>query len=84
MPRARIAGKSFPSPSPAVKARPPMTSYESDLLRLPDERGYIHQMTDPPPGLDALQAKQIGPSVTSGSDANRAQLAHRLVHGAGS
>jgi hypothetical protein len=30
-----------------------MTSYESDLLRVLDERGYIHQMTDAT-GLDAL------------------------------
>jgi len=32
-----------------------MTEYKSDLLRLLDERGYIHQLTDPA-GLDALAA----------------------------
>ena len=37
-----------------------MTSYRSDLLRLLDERGYIHQLTDAE-GLDALAARQIVP-----------------------
>lgn len=32
-----------------------MTSYSSDLLRLLDARGYIHQLTDAE-GLDALAA----------------------------
>jgi tyrosyl-tRNA synthetase len=36
------------------------TSYQSDLLRLLDERGYIHQLTDAE-GLDALAARQIVP-----------------------
>ena len=36
------------------------TSYSSDLLRLLDTRGYIHQLTDAE-GLDALAAKQIVP-----------------------
>lgn len=35
-----------------------MTTYKSDLLRLLDERGYIHQVTDPA-GLDALAQKEI-------------------------
>lgn len=35
-----------------------MTHYKSDLLRLLDERGYIHQVTDPE-GLDALAAKEV-------------------------
>ena len=35
-----------------------MTSYKSDLLKLLDERGYIHQVTDPE-ALDALADKQI-------------------------
>ncbi len=35
-----------------------MTSYQSDLLKLLDERGYIHQLTDAE-GLDALAAKEI-------------------------
>lgn len=35
-------------------------TYRSDLLRLLDSRGYIHQLTDAE-GLDALAAKQIVP-----------------------
>ncbi|RHW17280.1 tyrosine--tRNA ligase [Sphingomonas gilva] len=35
-------------------------SYQSNLLRLLDERGYIHQLTDAA-ALDALAAKQIVP-----------------------
>jgi tyrosyl-tRNA synthetase len=34
-----------------------MTEYRSDLLRLLDSRGYIHQLTDPA-GLDALAARE--------------------------
>ncbi|EQB30068.1 tyrosine--tRNA ligase [Sphingobium ummariense] len=37
-----------------------MSQYQSDLLRLLDERGYIHQLTDAE-GLDALAAKQVVP-----------------------
>jgi tyrosyl-tRNA synthetase len=37
-----------------------MTSYTSDLLRLLDERGYIHQVTDAA-ALDALARKQVVP-----------------------
>ena len=37
-----------------------MSSYQSDLLRVLEERGYIHQVTDAE-GLDALAAKQIVP-----------------------
>jgi tyrosyl-tRNA synthetase len=37
-----------------------MTNYKSDLLRLLDERGYIHQLTDAV-GLDALALKQVVP-----------------------
>jgi tyrosyl-tRNA synthetase len=36
------------------------TSYKSDLLRLLDARGYIHQVTDAE-GLDALAMRQIVP-----------------------
>jgi tyrosyl-tRNA synthetase len=36
------------------------TSYQSTLLRLLDERGYIHQLTDAE-GLDALAQRQIVP-----------------------
>lgn len=37
-----------------------MSQYQSDLLRLLDERGYIHQMTDAS-GLDALARSQVIP-----------------------
>jgi tyrosyl-tRNA synthetase len=37
-----------------------MTAYQSDLLRLLEARGYIHQLTDAA-GLDALAAKEIVP-----------------------
>ncbi|PWG03699.1 tyrosine--tRNA ligase [Sphingosinicella humi] len=37
-----------------------MSQYKSDLLRLLDERGYIHQLTDAE-GLDALATKEIVP-----------------------
>lgn len=37
-----------------------MSTYQSDLLRLLDERGYIHQITDAE-GLDKLAASQIIP-----------------------
>jgi tyrosyl-tRNA synthetase len=49
-----------------------MSTYESDLLRLLDERGYIHQMTDAA-GLDALAAKQILPGYI-GFDATAPSL----------
>src|SRR4051812_33097812 len=35
-----------------------MTSYNSSLLKLLDERGYIHQVTDPQ-ALDSLASKEI-------------------------
>src|SRR3982750_2608580 len=37
-----------------------MSSYNSSLLKLLDERGYIHQVTDAA-GLDALAQKQVVP-----------------------
>jgi tyrosyl-tRNA synthetase len=49
-----------------------MTSYKSDLLRVLDERGYIHQMTDAD-GLDALAAKQVIPGYI-GFDATAPSL----------
>jgi len=49
-----------------------MSTYESDLLRLLDERGYIHQMTDAA-GLDALAAKQVVPGYI-GFDATAPSL----------
>jgi tyrosyl-tRNA synthetase len=47
-------------------------TYNSTLLRLLDERGYIHQMTDAQ-GLDALAAKQIVPGYI-GFDATAPSL----------
>jgi tyrosyl-tRNA synthetase len=49
-----------------------MSTYESDLLRLLDERGYIHQMTDAA-GLDAMAAKKIVPGYI-GFDATAPSL----------
>jgi tyrosyl-tRNA synthetase len=49
-----------------------MSTYQSDLLRLLDERGYIHQLTDAA-GLDALAAKQIVPGYI-GFDATAPSL----------
>jgi tyrosyl-tRNA synthetase len=47
-------------------------TYNSSLLRVLDERGYIHQMTDAA-GLDALASKQIVPGYT-GFDATAPSL----------
>jgi len=47
-------------------------AYKSDLLRLLDERGYIHQLTDPE-GLDALAAREIVPGYV-GFDATAPSL----------
>jgi tyrosyl-tRNA synthetase len=47
-------------------------NFGSDLLRLLDERGYIHQVTDPE-GLDALAARQIVPGYI-GFDATAPSL----------
>jgi tyrosyl-tRNA synthetase len=49
-----------------------MSNYSSDLLRLLEGRGYIHQVTDPA-GLDALAAKQIVPGYI-GFDATAPSL----------
>lgn len=49
-----------------------MTSYTSELLRILDERGYIHQMTDAA-ALDALAGKQIVPGYI-GFDATAPSL----------
>ncbi|MET0364807.1 MAG: tyrosine--tRNA ligase, partial [Sphingobium sp.] len=37
-----------------------MSNYQSDLLRLLEARGYIHQLTDAE-GLDALAKSQVVP-----------------------
>lgn len=49
-----------------------MSQYKSDLLRLLEERGYIHQLTDAE-GLDALAAKEIVPGYI-GFDATAPSL----------
>ena len=49
-----------------------MTAYQSSLMRLLDERGYIHQTTDAE-GLDALAAQQIVPGYI-GFDATAPSL----------
>ncbi|WP_411290719.1 tyrosine--tRNA ligase [Sphingorhabdus sp.] len=49
-----------------------MTAYKSDLLRLLDARGYIHQTTDAP-ALDALATKEIVPGYI-GFDATAPSL----------
>ncbi|HEV7343115.1 MAG TPA: tyrosine--tRNA ligase [Sphingopyxis sp.] len=49
-----------------------MTNHKSDLLRVLDQRGYIHQMTDAE-GLDALAAKQVVPGYI-GFDATAPSL----------
>ncbi len=49
-----------------------MSQYQSDLLRLLDARGYVHQMTDPA-GLDALAARQVVPGYI-GFDATAPSL----------
>ncbi|MBS0254723.1 MAG: tyrosine--tRNA ligase [Proteobacteria bacterium] len=49
-----------------------MTQYQSTLLRLLDERGYIHQLTDAA-GLDDLAGKQVIPAYI-GFDATAPSL----------
>ena len=49
-----------------------MTSYRSSLLRLLDERGYIHQVTDAA-SLDALAERQVVPGYI-GFDATASSL----------
>src|ERR687896_476737 len=49
-----------------------MARYKSDLLRLLDERGYIHQVTDAD-GLDSLASREIVPGYI-GFDATAPSL----------
>ena len=56
----------------AAKHALAMTEYTSDLLRLLDQRGYIHQVTDPA-GLDALAQQQVVPGYI-GFDATAPSL----------
>jgi tyrosyl-tRNA synthetase len=51
---------------------PAMSPYRSDLLRLLDERGYVHQITDAE-GLDALASRQMVPGYI-GFDATASSL----------
>ena len=51
---------------------PAMSQYRSELLRLLDERGYIHQVTDAA-GLDALASRQVVPGYI-GFDATAPSL----------
>jgi hypothetical protein len=58
---------------PEFQSETDMSQYKSDLLlRLLDERGYIHQLTDAE-GLDALAAKQVVPGYI-GFDATAPSL----------
>jgi tyrosyl-tRNA synthetase len=52
--------------------RAAVMAYKSDLLRLLDERGYIHQLTDAE-GLDALAQRQVVPGYI-GFDATAPSL----------
>lgn len=54
-----VNAKPFRRPAAMLQARA-MSNYQSDLLRLLETRGYIHQMTDAE-GLDALAGKQVVP-----------------------
>ncbi len=49
-----------------------MSQYQSELLRLMEERGYVHQITDAA-GLDALAARQVVPGYI-GFDATAPSL----------
>ncbi|TMM49871.1 tyrosine--tRNA ligase [Qipengyuania marisflavi] len=49
-----------------------MSTYQSNLLRLLDERGYLHQLTDAE-GLDTLASKQVVPGYI-GFDATAPSL----------
>jgi len=49
-----------------------MSQYQSDLLRVLDQRGYIHQLTDAE-GLDALAQRQVVPGYI-GFDATAPSL----------
>ena len=56
----------------AERKRKPVPNYNSDLLRVLEERGYIHQTTDAA-GLDALAQKQVIPGYI-GFDATAPSL----------
>lgn len=56
----------------AERKRKPVSNYNSDLLSVLEERGYIHQTTDAA-GLDALAQKQVIPGYI-GFDATAPSL----------
>ena len=58
--------------APLKGKRRQVANYKSELLRILDERGYIHQMTDAS-GLDALANKQVIPGYI-GFDATAPSL----------
>ena len=62
----------FPVLGARPESRKAAMTYNSSLLRLLEERGYIHQMTDAE-GLDALASKQIVPGYI-GFDATAPSL----------
>lgn len=62
----------FPVLGAPPKSEKAAMTYQSDLLRLLDERGYIHQLTDAA-ALDALAAKEIVPGYI-GFDATAPSL----------
>ena len=47
-----------------------MSAFKSDFLRVLDERGFIHQISDPE-GLDALLAKETDHRPMSASTRRR-------------
>ena len=69
---ARRAARGLRSAKSAASGLIEMSTYESSLLRLLDERGYIHQMTDAG-GLDQLAQKQVIPGYI-GFDATAPSL----------
>jgi tyrosyl-tRNA synthetase len=64
--------KLYSNPNPHAKGAHIMTNYQSDLLRLLDTRGYIHQMTDAE-GLDKIAATSVVPGYI-GFDATAPSL----------
>ena len=72
MPAAREPGKRDLGLGRCPAIGPPAMTYTSPLLRLLDERGYIHQATDAA-ALDALASKQVVPGYI-GFDATAPSL----------
>jgi tyrosyl-tRNA synthetase len=73
LPRARqILSRALVSSKPHANPPSAMAQYRSELLRLLDERGYIHQVTDAE-GLDALASVAVVPGYV-GFDATAPSL----------